>query len=242
MVWCDEHIGYRFRDPALLRLALTHRSTDHSDKPDMPLTASGAVQHNERLEFLGDAVLDLVISDALFHSRPDDDEGSLSAFRSGLVNTRALSHLAVGLDLGPRLRMGKGEEQSGGRNKTSILGNALEAVFGAIYLDGGYEAVSEVIFRLFKTRMDEEGPHPSRENRKSRLQEYLQSRGLPLPKYEVIATDGPPHARIFRVRCLVPDQEPVEGEGGSKRQAEQRAAGSLLQALEAGGAFDDQHP
>lgn len=207
----QERIGYRFRDYALLRRALTHRSYS-SD-------------HNERLEFLGDSVVNFAVALLLFEKFPDADEGRLSRQRSNLVSQGSLAAIAQDIGLGQVLRLGEGELKSGGAERPSLLADALEAVAGAVFLDGGFDAASAVVRGLFRARLVALDPNASGKDAKTLLQEYLQGRRLPLPKYSVIATRGEAHEKEFEVQCLV--QEPhlrTTGVGASRRSAEQAAA------------------
>jgi ribonuclease-3 len=204
-----------------LRAALTHRS-------------AGEV-NNERLEFLGDAVLALLIAEALYVRLPKADEGQLSRLRASLVKRETLARLARGLALGQRLVLGEGERRSGGAERDSNLANALEAVIGAIYLDGGLETCrGEVLPWFAPTLMDllREGP---RRDPKTELQEILQSRHLPVPSYEITSIAGPPHRRVFTVTCSTAALDvAVTGHGSSRRRAEQAAAMGVLGLLSGG--------
>ena len=213
-------LGYVIADATLAERALSHRS------------ARG--RSNERLEFLGDAVLDTVISDALFRRFPDADEGILSRLRASLVRDRSLAVLATGLELGALIRLGSGELKSGGARRDSILADALEALFGAVFLDGGYAAAESVILRVFAQRLQTLELDAARKDAKTELQEVLQSRALALPVYELLATTGEQHRQRFSVACRI-DEPPHEthGEGGSRRTAEQRAARAMLKFLSA---------
>ncbi|MEO5366528.1 MAG: ribonuclease III [Magnetococcus sp. WYHC-3] len=227
--WAQRELGYDFVTPGLLQQAVTHRSVGNNDpaeRPDPPCA------HNERLEFLGDAVLDLTVSHLLFASFPEAPEGLLSAWRSGLVDTQGLSTLAREVDLGSQLWMGRGEALSGGRDKPSILENALEAVLGAVYLDGGFAAAERVVERLFATRVAAIDPGFSGKDAKSRLQERLQGLSWPLPDYQVISVEGPAHAQWFTVNCQLARGVSGQGRGRSKRDAERAAAIQALQSLE----------
>ena len=209
-----ERLGYSFRDPELLRAALTHRSV--IDK---------AAVSNERLEFLGDAVLGLAIGHALFNGSPVASEGDLTKLKARFVNNDHLCEAALALGLGACLRLGKGEEKGGGRHRPRLLADALEAVFGAIYLDGGMEAASVVAERCILAA------EPSVETAsKTSLQEWLQARGCELPKYVVVAEEGPSHRRTYEVeaRC---GEHAGRGKASRKKLAEQRAAAVLLQRL-----------
>ena len=212
-------LGHDFRDPALLDAALTHRS------------AGGA--HNERLEFLGDAVLNCVIAEAVYERRPDAPEGDLSRLRASLVRERTLAEIAGELDLGACLRLGSGELRSGGFRRASILADAVEALVGAVYRDAGFAAAREVLLRLFADRLATLPDADTLKDAKTRLQEWLQGRGRPLPGYRTIEVSGAEHARRFVVCCELADAElSVTGEGSGRRRAEQAAASAMLAALE----------
>ncbi len=219
----ERRLGYRFNTPALLRQALTHRSAG-------PL-------HNERLEFLGDALLGLAVSERLFGHFPDADEGDLSRLRARLVRKDTLVQVARELQLGEALLLGPGEKASGGSRRDSILANAVEALLGAILLDGGPEAARACVLAWLGPRLDAlaaagDAP-PDTRDAKTRLQELLQARGQALPEYSVLSMSGKPHARHFRVACRVALQEqPSLGEGSSRRTAEQAAAAAMLQRLQ----------
>jgi len=218
-------LGHPFRDPTLLAAALTHRSARNQNRG----------HHNERLEFLGDGVLDLVIAEALYQRLPQADEGQLSRLRANLVNRDALAELARGIGLGEHLRLGGGELKSGGRRRDSILADALEALFGAVYLDGGYSAARDVILRLYAPLLDGVDLKQAEKDPKTRLQEYLQGRGLSLPAYRILEISGQAHEQRFRVACRVDALDMDEqGEGTSRRRAEQAAAAAVLQRLERG--------
>ncbi|MBF0139038.1 MAG: ribonuclease III [Magnetococcales bacterium] len=225
----EKRLGYTFTDRSLLLTALTHRSAPRL--LDAHTANTNHENHNERLEFLGDAVLDLAVSALLYQHFPRAPEGMLSTWRASLVNTRTLGKVGEELSLGDLLEMGKGEDLSGGRKKTSILGNSLEAIFGAIYLDGGYEVVLQAADRLLGSRIRtlEEGKWDK--DYKTLLQEKLQGSGLPLPEYRIALVSGAPHDRHFEVECLVGQQASGKGAGRSKRIAEQAAAAQVLSAL-----------
>jgi len=214
----EASLGHVFVEPRLLREALTHRSFGQP--------------HNERLEFIGDSVLNCVIALALFERFSDLPEGQLSRMRANLVSQPALHALAVRIDLPEHLRIGEGEEKSGGRDRPSILADALEAVFGAIMLDSGFDAAREVILRLYAQRLAAVNPREGGKDPKTRLQEYMQGRHLPLPSYAVERVDGEAHAQVFTVRCSVRDlgKEGI-GTGSSRRAAEQQAAEAVLRQL-----------
>jgi ribonuclease-3 len=209
-----ERLGWICRDSALLSQAVSHRSW---------CAESGAVESNERLEFLGDAVLGLVVTDHIFRTYPELPEGELAKVRASVVNSSALAEVAATLNLGAALLLGKGEDQSGGREKPSILADAMEALIGAIYLDLGWDAAEGVVMRLFGERMNEAAAGPGGQDYKTRLQE-LSARFLDeLPHYVVLA-EGPDHAKQFHATVYLGAEPKGEGEGRSKKQAEQAAA------------------
>lgn len=213
-------LGYRFRDPGHLDDALRHRSWVH-------MTGDGP--SNERLEFLGDSILQLVVTDFIFRNYPDLSEGELSNLRAALVNRDVLAEMAEGLDLGRWVALDPGEEASGGRNKPSILADAMEAVIGAIYLDGGLDPVWELILRIWEERIGHEAAAPGRHDFKSRLNVELGPDAHHL-RYTVTGS-GPDHRKTFEARVSVGEQELGSGSGGSKRAAEQAAARAALAGL-----------
>ncbi len=214
----EEDIGWTFGESDLLRQALTHRS------------ASGP--NNERLEFLGDAVLNFVIADEIYRRRPDLREGELSRLRAALVNKNALAAIARDTGLGGHIVLGSGELKSGGRRRDSILADALEALIGAVYLDGGFEPGRDLVLRLYTDHLDRLPEMEAHKDAKTRLQEYLQARGLELPAYEVEEVSGRAHEQVFHVVCTSEAlQQSGEGRAGSRRQAEQEAAADLLRRL-----------
>lgn len=207
----SRHLGYEFKTPALLRQALTHRSY--------------GTPHNERLEFLGDSVLSLVISTKLFHDFPKLAEGDLSRVRAHLVKEPTLAEIAQSLKLGDYLFLGEGELKSGGVRRPSILADALEAIVGAIYLDGGFFEAQKVLEALYTPIIAKLEPKKLSKDPKTQLQEYLQGRKLPLPKYTIVATEGEAHEQHFKVECVIPELSlRIQGEGASRRKAEQEAA------------------
>ena len=215
----EQALGHGFSEPFLLLTALTHRS--HSSP------------HNERLEFLGDSILNGVIARALFDRFPELPEGDLSRLRANLVRQDSLHQLALSLGLGRFLRLGDGELKSGGAQRPSILADALEALFGAIWLDAGYDVASAVILRQYAAMLAAIIPGQAIKDAKTQLQEYLQGRRLPLPKYSLIATEGEAHAQQFRIACTIEAlQIRCEGSGGSRRGAEQMAAERALERLQ----------
>jgi ribonuclease-3 len=214
-------IGYEFKNPALLRRALTHRSH--------------GVPHNERLEFLGDSVLNCAIAARLFHLHTRVQEGDLSRMRAHLVKEQTLSEIALSLNLGDYLLLGEGELKSGGFRRPSILADTLEAIIGAIYLDAGFVAAEEVIVRLFEPLMKGLDPKTLGKDPKTLLQEYLQGRKIPLPNYTVLSISGEAHQQCFEVECAIPALDVRAcGEGSSRRSAEQAAASSVMQMLTQG--------
>jgi ribonuclease-3 len=219
----SDRLGHRFADDSVLTLALTHRSwcAEH------PGTES-----NERLEFLGDAVLGLAVAEQAYRNRPGAPEGELAKVRAAVVSAPTLAGVAAGLELGRELRLGRGEEHSGGRHKPSILSDALEAVLGAVYLDGGWEAARTVVSRHFDDAIALAADRPGIEDFKTRLQERVARGGGPGPAYLVTET-GPDHAKRFRAVVLVDGAEVGAGVGTSKKQAEQDAARAAWAALTA---------
>ncbi|MDN5842579.1 MAG: ribonuclease III [Alcaligenaceae bacterium] len=216
----ESTLGYVFRNPGLLDQALTHRS-------------HGA-PHNERLEFLGDSVLNFVVSTLLFKQHAEMDEGDLSRVRANLVKQSALADIAHRLELSEYLRLGEGELKSGGFRRPSILADAVEAVLGAIYMDNGFEAVREVITRLYQPILANIDIRTFGKDSKTLLQELVQGRGLALPLYEVVATHGAAHSQMFDVDCVIPKLDiRVSASGSSRRAAEQLAAGQAISAIEA---------
>ncbi len=219
----EERLGHRFERRELLERALTHRSYANEH---------GLETNYERLEFLGDAVLGLVAAEQLFDERPRRTEGALTRRKAHLVSARVLAERARALDLGALLRLGVGEERSGGREKSSLLADALEAVLGAVFRDGGYEAARRVAGRLLEEAR-EASERVARRDAKTRLQELAQGRGWGRPVYREIASSGPDHEKLFTVECRVGSRALGVGDGRTKKQAEQRAAAAILAELEA---------
>jgi ribonuclease-3 len=218
-VWLKNALDYEFSDEQLLQKALTHRS------------APGA--NNERLEYLGDAVLDTVISEIVFLARPDASEGALSRLRSYFVKDTMLADLASSLGIGNHIVLGSGEKKAGGHRRASILADAIEAVFGAVYLDSGFETAKEVIRRAYGTRLDDLPDSADMRDPKTRLQEMLQARKLSLPDYDVVQVSGKAHEQSFKVSCIVRELGlATDGKGGSRRDAEQAAAVSMIELME----------
>jgi ribonuclease III len=210
-------LTHHFRDPSLATLALTHRS---AGKPN-----------NERMEFLGDALLGAIVAEMLYETHPKASEGEMSRLRAQLVNGQALAEMARELELGDRLKLGSGELKSGGFRRDSILADAFEALVAAVYLDGGFEACRNTVRGLFADRVTAL-PRSSKDP-KTRLQEWLQAEGWPLPQYELVGTEGEDHARIFDVNCVVMEPMAItaSGRGSSRRLAEQDAAEVVLSRL-----------
>lgn len=216
-VLCQK-IGLKFDDPSLIRIALTHRS-------------AGSV-NNERLEFLGDAILGFVIAQCLFEKFPEADEGVLSRLRSGLVNQASLAEIAREHGVGDYLILGGGERKSGGFRRDSILSDAMEAMMGALLTDQGIDSCRRWILALFRERIDNLSISNWQKDPKTRLQEHMQARGLKLPNYTLVHTEGLPHAQQFTVECRVELlKQPVAGLGTSRKKAEQQAAAKVLESL-----------
>jgi ribonuclease III len=210
-------LAYHFRDDSLAALALTHRS---AGKPN-----------NERMEFLGDALLGAIVAEMLYETHPKATEGEMSRLRAQLVNGQALAVMARELELGDRLKLGSGELKSGGFRRDSILADAFEALVAAVYLDGGFEACRNTVRALFADRVA--ALPRSSKDAKTRLQEWLQAQGWPLPQYELVGTEGEDHARIFDVHCVISEPQAISaaGRGSSRRLAEQDAAEMVLSRL-----------
>ena len=211
--------GHRFADPGLLSQALTHRS-------------AGA-PHNERFEFLGDSIVNLLVAEVLFQRWPKADEGALTRARAELVREASLAVIARKLELGARLTLGPGEMKSGGHRRDSILADALEAVVAAIYLDVGFEACRNVVLPWFEESLAALPVGKPGKDPKTRLQEWLQGRQRPLPTYELVSEGGDDHAKVFHVSCTILDPTlTAQGEGTSRRNAEQAAAAALIEKLD----------
>lgn len=217
------HLGYTFRDEALLRLALTHPSVAHEQ--GVP------VLHNQRLEFLGDSVLQLALTRELYEKFQAMGEGPLTKARAKLVNRRSLAARGREIGLGPNLIVSRGEEISGGRERASALADAYEALVGAIFLDGGYDVARDFILREFRPAFDNLEGIPILENPKGELQEFLQARSPEAPRYEIISTSGPDHDRVFECTVLHAGTELARGTGKSKKAAESEAALTALRKL-----------
>ncbi|MBF0236481.1 MAG: ribonuclease III [SAR324 cluster bacterium] len=217
----SEALGYQFQNPEILKLALTHKSW-----------SSEKLLNNERLEFLGDAILDLVITECLMTLFPEASEGILSKLRSTLVNEQGLNRVAINLNLGQFLFLGKGEEMTGGRSKPSLLSNALEAVFAAIYIDSktdsGLSRIAEVIEHLFDPYIPKTMDSNQHKDPKTELQELVQKQFRAQVHYELLEESGPDHQKLFEIAVMMDSKELGRGKGSSKKQAEQAAAGSAL--------------
>ncbi len=211
-------IPYRFKDPGLLALAVSHRSV-------------GRV-NNERLEFLGDSILNFVVSARLFTLKEDNNEGELSRLRARVVRGDTLAELAIGLKLGDYIKLGEGELRSGGYKRDSILADTLEAIFGAVYLDGGFKPCEAVILHVCNPFIALLPDADELKDPKTRLQEWLQGHGYPLPEYTLLSEDGPPHKKQFLLQCTGEAAGiEVTGKGGSRRKAEQIAAAAALEFI-----------
>lgn len=220
--WLKKSLDYEFRDVELLRQALTHRSA--------------AGPNNERLEYLGDAVLDVVVSEVIFRLMPMAGEGVLSRIRSSLVKDTTLASLATELDIGEQLILGPGEKRSGVYRRSSVLADALEAIFGAVYLDAGFEEARRVIHRVYGERLLDLPESAAHRDPKSRLQELLQSKQVERPSYSVEAVTGQAHRQSFEVSCRIGSLDTITiGRGRTRRQAEQEAATKMLALVEESG-------
>jgi ribonuclease-3 len=214
-----ERLGYSFTDKGLLLDALTHRSFKN-ERPDV------ALADNERLEFLGDAVVGLMVASLLYAQFPDSDEGELTRRRADLVSEKGLFEAAESIGVGDAMRLGRGEEKSGGRSKARLLGSVLEALLGAIYFDGGADAAFEVVHRIFEPRLHTSAP--GHRDVKSRAQEWAQAHLGGTPSYRIVGTDGPDHDREFTVALELNEEEVATGTGRTKLAAEQAAASAAL--------------
>ena len=213
--WASKHLAYDFSDAELLNRALTHKSY--------------SAANNERLEFLGDSVLGYVIAETLYRQEASSDEGSLTRLRALLVRGETLAELGRDIGLGKVMRLGSGEQRAGDHQRDSILADGMEALFGAVLLDGGLEASRSVILHLYARRLEELPSPETLKDPKTRLQEALQAVGLRLPAYSLEQESGPPHARHFAVSCSIPGRDiRTDGQGASRRAAEQDAAAKAL--------------
>lgn len=215
----QSRLGYHFRDLAQLELALTHRSC--------------GARNNERLEFLGDSILNFIVGEALFRHLPEAREGQLSRLRAQMVKGETLAELAREFELGECLRLGEGEMKSGGHRRDSILADTLEALIGAIYLESGFAVCAERVNSWYASRLKGVSPDSPVKDPKTALQEYLQARQLPLPEYEVVQVDGEAHAHTFTIECRVsPLAQPVRANASSRREAEKQAAAGAMEQLQ----------
>jgi ribonuclease-3 len=220
----EKNIGYEFKDKTLLLEALTHKSFQHENPRSAP-------HHNERLEFLGDSVLGMVVVDYLFNSRDRYTESMMSKIKSYIVKSKVLSEIAKGISLGNYLRLGKGEEETGGRNKVSILSDAMEALVGAVYIDGGYEKSKSLVLRLFKEKIDAAIKSRDFHDYKSELQEESQMRFGVLPEYRLVKEEGQEHKKVFTVEVFIAGERYGQGRGRSKKEAQTLAAKEALKNL-----------
>ncbi|MBK7142712.1 MAG: ribonuclease III [bacterium] len=217
-------MGYQFRDKQLLLLGLTHRSYARSTNHDQ--------QSNERLEFLGDSVLGLIISDQLFKDNPGESEGNLTKTKAMLVNETTLCQLGKEIGLNKFIRLSAEEDRAGGRERASIISDAFEAVIGAVYLDGGIDAARDIVLRSIYTRREKILTDTSQRNYKGDLLELIQAKGEGVPRYDVVSEEGPDHEKTFHVIVTIGGQKVGEGVGSSKKEAEQKAASQALETLE----------
>jgi ribonuclease-3 len=215
-----EHIlGYHFKNPNLLSLALTHRSAN--------------TEHNERLEFIGDSIVNLIIGEALYHAHPCAPEGELSRWRAALVQRETLAELAKEWKLEQKIIIGAGELKTGGQYRASTLSNAVEAIIGALYFDAGFETTKSIVLRSFSVRLSRASIQNIQKDAKTLLQEFLQSRHHPLPNYELVKTIGEAHESTFEIACKLSHLKKMTlGHGTSKRKAEQDAAQKMLDLLQ----------
>ncbi len=217
--WLKRSLDYKFKNIQLLEQALTHRSAHGTN--------------NERLEYLGDAVLDFIISEAVYMQRPDASEGVLSRLRSSLVKDATLAELASDLGIGDHLILGSGEKKSGGHRRASILADALEAIFGAVYLDSGFDEAKRIIHNAFAGRLVQIPDSAEQRDPKTRLQELVQSRKIALPDYRVEKVEGKAHQQTFSVRCTIEELDAsTKGQGTTRRDAEQESAQHMLALLD----------
>ena len=231
----EDRLGYRFKSPGLLERALTHSSVVPELHAEHAVDSADAadIQDNERLEFLGDAVLELLAREYLLESFPEWSEGQLSKSRAGLVNAHSLENAARRINLGEHLRLGRGEEKTGGREKPALLADAFEAVVAAVYLDAGLGSTREMLKRLlFEQALEERGERIADSDRKSALQEFLQGNGKPPAEYRLSGESGPDHQKMFEVEVWIDGERMATGEGSTKKEAEQRAAQSAMEHLE----------
>lgn len=225
----QRRLGYFFGDRGILIQSLTHTSYGHEHHPEKPL----AQRDNERLEFLGDAILDVIVSDLLLETFPSASEGQLSKMRAAVVNEKTLAHVAKTVYLQECLRLGKGELQTGGNQKPSILSSAFEAVIAAIYIDGGYHAVYPVVRHLFAPLFADEKDLILLYDHKTQLQELAQAKHKVTPSYHLVGAEGPDHAKRFEVEVRLLERVLARAQGSSKKEAEQNAARAAMDVLQA---------
>jgi ribonuclease III len=223
----QDRLGYRYGDRAILLQALTHTSYGHEFLQEKPI----ALRDNERLEFLGDAILDVVVSDILLEAFPNANEGHLSKMRAAVVNEKTLAALANSIGLSDCIRLGKGEALTGGNQKPSILSSTLEALIASIYLDGGFNAVYPVLRHIFAPLFIEERELIAFYDHKTQLQEIVQARWKVTPTYHLMKTEGPDHAKTFQVEVRMSGKRLAVAEGSSKKEAEQNAAKHAIQTV-----------
>lgn len=223
----QQRLGYSFGDRAILLQSLTHTSYGHEFLQEKSI----ALRDNERLEFLGDAILDVIVSDILLESFPSANEGQLSKMRAAVVNEKTLADVARSIGLQECIRLGKGELQTGGAQKPSILSSAFEALIAAIYLDGGFAAVYPVVRHLFAPLFAEERDLLAFYDHKTQLQEIVQARWKVTPTYHLLSTNGPDHAKVFEVEVRMNGKSMAVASGNSKKEAEQNAARSAIQSI-----------
>ncbi|MEM7330821.1 MAG: ribonuclease III [Chloroflexota bacterium] len=227
-VGLEERLQFKFSDYSLLNRALTHRSYLNENPID-------SIEDNERLEFLGDAVLDFIVGSYLYHRFPEMDEGELTSLRAALVRAKTLAMFAKQLDLGAFVRLGLGEAENGGRERTPILCATFEAVIGAIYLDSGIDYVEPIVTRLIGPALEQIVAESSHKDAKSEFQVWAQAQFNITPRYKVVKTEGPDHAKIFTTLVMVGDAVWGEGSGGSKQRAAQAAAAQAMIRVDSNG-------
>ncbi|MFQ6007907.1 MAG: ribonuclease III [Candidatus Zixiibacteriota bacterium] len=217
----QELIGYKFHDESLLRMSLTHRSYSHATNREM--------LSNERLEFLGDSVLDVIVAEQLYHDHPEMDEGELTETKALLVNESTLAEIGSEIQLNKYLLLAPEEERSGGRERASIISDSLESIIAAVFLDGGIESARDMVLRLIYSYKEDLITDASRRNFKGELLELVQARGEGFPRYEVVSETGPDHEKVFTVNVYVVGEKVGTGSGSTKKEAEQKAAALALE-------------
>jgi ribonuclease-3 len=229
VVALESRLGYEFKDKSLVHRALSHRSLNSERRQGREEMA----EHNEQLEFLGDSVLGLLVSEHLFRTHPELPEGQLSIHKARIVSAAHLVEVARSIDLGVCLKLGRGEELSGGREKRALLADALEAILAAVYLDGGLEAARGVIHRVFLTVETAQDEAAELRNFKACLQELAQAKGMPQPIYVTVKTDGPEHSKVFTIEAQIGQEWREQGNGVTKKSAGQMAARNLFRRMSA---------